>query len=259
MLGFLRGVRSLFSVLLVVAFFMVGALVLRLGVVPAVWLFPRRQLRLASWMMKFMSRGILGCVSIGGGRVRRSGSLDASGPVVIVANHQGLTDILQATLLARDQVPAFVTRRRYARFVPVVSACIRLVRCPIVDPRRDPRGALDTIGRAARELPHGLLIFPEGHRSRDGALRPFHGRGLETLLRERPSPVQLVLNDGVWRARTFVDAFFRVHLIDAWSEVLGPFEVPRDPDQLPRFVDGLRETLDRRLAEHRREDATTRP
>jgi 1-acyl-sn-glycerol-3-phosphate acyltransferase len=144
-----------------------------------------------------------------------------------------------------------VARRRYARFVPLVSACMRLLGCPIVDPKRDPAGAVEAVRRGARELPHGLLIFPEGHRSRDGAIRPFRTAGLETALRERRTPVYLVVNDGVWRVRRLADLLFRVHLIDARSEVMGPFEPPADDAALPEFIAELRRTLVDRLAELR--------
>jgi 1-acyl-sn-glycerol-3-phosphate acyltransferase len=150
-----------------------------------------------------------------------------------------------------------VSRRRYSRFVPLVAQCIRLLYSPIVDPKRDPQGAVEAIRRGARELPHGLVIFPEGHRSRDGAIRPFRTKGLETILGERRSPVYLVLNEGVWRGRRFTDLLFRVHLIDVWSEVMGPFEPPADDTALPEFIQGLRRTLVDRLAEIRA--AGTRP
>jgi len=174
----------------------------------------------------------------------------------VVANHQSLLDICQATLLAQPRVPAFVARRRYAHFVPLVSQCIRLLGSPIVDPKGDPAGSVEAVRRGARELPHGILIFPEGHRSLDGAIRPFHSAGLKTILGARRTPVYLVLNEGVWRVRRLADLLFRVHLIDAYSEVLGPFEPPQDPAEQPAFVRNLRDTLVARLEQHR---ASTRP
>ena len=62
----------------------------------------------------------------------------------------------------------------------------------------------------------------------------------------------LVLNEGVWRVATFADLLFRVHRIDAYSEVLGPFEPPQDPAARPAFVRMLRDTLVARLDELRR-------
>ncbi len=253
MLSVIRGARSLFAVLLVGFYFLLGSPPLRLVVLPGARLFPRHRFLLVSVFMKAMCHGILGLLRLGGAHVRRRGTLPTSSPVIVVANHQSLVDICQVTLLAKPRVPAFVTRRRYARFVPLVSASIRLLGSPVVDPRRDPAGAVEAVRRGVRELPHGILIFPEGHRSVDGAIRPFRTAGLEIALRERRVPVYLVLNEGTWRVRRLADLFFRVHLIDALSEVAGPFEPPADDAGLPEFIDGLRRRLVERLAEVRSE------
>jgi 1-acyl-sn-glycerol-3-phosphate acyltransferase len=250
-LAVLRGARSLLAVLLIAGQFAVGSVVLRLVVLPGAWLFPSQRFRLVSAFMKAMCHSLAAELTVGGARFRRMGTLPTDKPVVIVANHQSLLDILQVTLLARPRVPAFVARRRYARFVPLVSACIRLLGCPIVDPKHDPTGSIDAIRRGARELPHGLLIFPEGHRSLDGAIRRFRPAGLEAILEERRCPVYLVVNDGVFRVRRLADLLFRAHLIDARAEVLGPFEPPLDPARVPGFVAELREALVARLAERR--------
>jgi len=251
MLSVIRGARSLLSVLLVGLYFLLMSPVLRLVVVPGAWLFPRHRQLLVSWFMKAMSAGILGLLRLGGGHARRRGTIPTAAPVLVVANHQALLDICQITLMAHPRVPAFVTRRRYVRFVPLVSQCIRLLDSPIVDPKRDPAGAVEAIRRGARELRHGIMIFPEGHRSVDGAIRPFRAAGLETSLRERRTPVYLVLNEGVWRVRRLADLLFRVHLIDARSEVMGPFEPPADDSALLGFIQGLRQILVDRLAEIR--------
>jgi 1-acyl-sn-glycerol-3-phosphate acyltransferase len=254
-----RGARSLTSVLLVGLLFLLMSPVLRLLVVPGSWLVPRQRFLLITVFMKAMSAAILNLLRLGGASVRRLGALPTSSPVLVVANHQALLDICQIALLAHPRVPAYVTRRRYARFVPLVSQCIRLLGSPIVDPKRDPQGSVAAIRQGARDLPHGVIIFPEGHRSQDGEIRPFRSAGIETILTERPMPVYLVLNEGVWRVRRLSDLLFRVHLIDAYSEVIGPFEPPAEADQLPRFIRSLRATLVSRLAELRREGLPSRP
>jgi 1-acyl-sn-glycerol-3-phosphate acyltransferase len=251
MLDAFRAVRSLFSVLLVGVLFLLGSLVLRLWILPTLWLRPRDRVRLGSLFMKGMSGGILGLLQLGGARVRRRGSIPTGSPVAIVANHQSLLDITQIALLARPRSPAFVARKRYARFVPHVSATMRLLGCPIVDPRRDPAGAVEAVRQAARELPHGLVIFPEGHRSVDGRVRPFRTAGLEAMLAERRLPLYVVVNEGTWRVRRLADLLFRVHLVDAYAEVLGPWEPPADPEKLRELAQELRRVIVDRLADLR--------
>jgi 1-acyl-sn-glycerol-3-phosphate acyltransferase len=250
-LAALRAVRSFVSMLLVGAYFTLGSIVLRLGVIPTTWLWPQHRYAITSPYFKAMARGIFALLTLGGARFRRRGVLPTATPIVVVANHQALTDILQASLLGRPFAPAFVSRTRYARFVPLVSATIRLLGCPLVDPKRNPRGALEAIRQGGRELPHGLLIFPEGHRSVDGTVRPFHQAGLQALLEAKRVPVYLVVNEGAWRVRTFLDLLYRVHLLDASSEVLGPLEIPEDPLEIPAFIARCREIIVARLVELR--------
>ena len=259
MLAFIRGARSLLSVVLVGLSFIPGSLVFRLLILPTVWLFPKLRFRLVSLFMHGISWVIVTLLSLGGARFRRVGALPTASPVLVVGNHQALLDICQIALMSQPRVPAFVARRRYARFVPLVSACIRLLGCPIVDPKRDPAGSVEAIRRGASDLPHGLIIFPEGHRSRDGEIRPFRTTGLETILQTRPMPVYLVLSDGLWRGGRFADLLFRVHLIDAVTEAMGPFEPPTEPEELHGFVLGLRQKLVARLAERRQQACPPAP
>ena len=251
MITALRSLRSFLAVLAVGGLFALGSPVLRLYVLPTAWFLPERRFELVSWFMKWMSRNIFRLLSLGGARIRRSGRVPTETPVVVVANHQSLLDICQATLLSDPFVPAFVTRRRYARFVPLVSASVRMLGSPLIDPKRDARRALEIIRTTVRELPHGILIFPEGHRTRDGEVQPFHAGGLQVLLEDRPTPVYLVVNEGTWQVRRLADTLFNLPLVDARAEVLGPFEPPEDPKEIPGFVKGLREKVATRLREMR--------
>jgi 1-acyl-sn-glycerol-3-phosphate acyltransferase len=252
MLELLRGLRSFVSMVLVGTYFVLGSLALRLVVIPATWFFPRWRYPITSRYLKIMAGGIFALLTLGGAHFRRRGTIPTASPVVIIANHQSLVDILQVALMGQPLAPAYVTRTRYARWVPLVSATVRLLGCPLVDPEMDPRGALKVIRQSARELPHGLLIFPEGHRSRDGEVRPFRTAGLEVMLRARRVPVYLVVSDGGWRVAGFLDLLYRVHLIDYDSEVLGPFEIPEGTTRLSAFIDAMRQTITGRLAERRR-------
>ena len=251
----LRAILSLISVALVGLAWLVLALPLRLVVVPGSWLFPRYRPRLISLYVKVLSWATFTLLRVGGGRFRRRGVLPTGSPIYVVANHQALLDTMQAALLGQPYAPAFVTRYRYARFIPQVSVCIRLLGGPLValDVRKSPGGSIDALRRAARELTHALLIYPEGHRTKTGEVGRFRGAGFEAMLRERRLPVYVIINDGLWRAPRFADGVLRVHLMDGWSEVVGKFEPPEKDSDLPAFIDHLRGVIVERLAAHRAE------
>jgi 1-acyl-sn-glycerol-3-phosphate acyltransferase len=138
--------------------------------------------------------------------------------------------------------PKFVTRRRYARFVPAVSLSVRLAGCPVIEPR-ERMGALAVMQRTSRDDPHGILIFPEGHRSRDGEIGPFRAAGTLVALTERRRPVYLAVSDGFWTCCRLVDFLFNVHKIRGETEVLGPFDPPQAPEELAGFVEHLRQLM----------------
>jgi 1-acyl-sn-glycerol-3-phosphate acyltransferase len=247
----LRRLRSALSLVLTLLWFVPGGLVLFLAVVPFGLLVPSRALRAASWYVKMMSTMILGCLRLGGARFAMRGVLPTAEPCLVVANHQSLVDICLLILMSHPLTVAFIARSRYAA-VPVVGTSIRMVGCPVIDPKRDPKGALAVIADAARALRHGLLIFPEGHRTRDGEVLPWRTGGLMAILSARRLPVYLAVTDGLWRSRRLVDFALRVHQLRGETEVLGPFEPPGDPAELPAFLERLRGAMVGHLAEMRR-------
>jgi 1-acyl-sn-glycerol-3-phosphate acyltransferase len=239
-------VRSVLSLLLIGVLFLAGALVQRLVVWPAAHLWPARRWAIVSVFMRAISAGIFAILRLGGARARRHGRIPTGSAVLVVMNHQSLLDIPTVVLLSRPHSPAFVTRRLYTRFVPVVALCTRLIGCPAIEPR-SRRQALREIENAARMQDHGLLIFPEGHRTPDGEVQPWRTAGLEAMLRARAMPVYLVVTDGFWRTRRLSDFVWNVAAIDGITEVLGPFDPPPDPAALPEFAAGLRARMVERL------------
>jgi 1-acyl-sn-glycerol-3-phosphate acyltransferase len=247
----LSAARSAASVLGIVLWLLLfGVPVLHLLVIPATWVFRSRRLAWVSAYMKLMSNGIFALLRLGGAHFTRNGVLPTESPILIVMNHQSLVDILTGIVMARADVPAFVTRRRYAYGIPVISPCVRLVGSPVIDPKRARLTAIGLIEQTARENARSFLIFPEGHRSPDGRLLPFKSAGVQAVLRGRRMPVYLVVTDGASTARRFVDIVFNVDGLRGHSEVLGPFEPPADAE-VGEFVSGLREQMAARLAARR--------
>ena len=254
--GLLRPLRGALSLLAVVLWFAVNAPLCYLVALPLGAAWPSRRRTIVSLFMRHMSRGILFLFELGGARFVRRGVLRTAGPSLVLMNHQSQLDIPIAVLMGRPYVPAFVPRALYTRwYIPLVAPSIWLLRCPVVDPRRDARGALDAMRVAGREQQHGLVVFPEGHRSLDGEVRPFRSAGTIAALAERRLPVYLVVLDGLWEGRRFVDFLANVPKLRGETEVLGPFEPPADEADLPGFVEECRGRIVAHLQDMRRRRA----
>lgn len=247
----INSVRSALSLLGIMLWFVVPGLpYLYLAIVPATWIWPRKRPALVSSYMKFICGGILAILRLGGARFTRTGRIPTLPPSLVLMNHQSLVDILTVTLMAKPHVPAFVTRVRYSRFIPLVSPCIRLLGCPVIDPR-EPRKALSEVREKTRSQERAILVFPEGHRTTDGEIQPFRAGGTQAVLGARRMPVYLVVTDGLWQGRRFVDFVFNVHLMRGTTEVLGPFAPPEREEDVPAFLERMRETMIARLRERR--------
>lgn len=246
----LRQIRSALSLLLTLFVFVPGGLYLYLVLIPATALFPGRAKRWRAAFIHGMAHSLLAGLRVGGARFRRIGHIPTEGPCVVVGNHQSLADPAVLISMSKPWVPAFVARERYGK-VPVVAESMRWAQCPLIDPTRDARGAVVAIAAAAGRLEHGLLIFPEGHRTLDGEVRPFRSSGLIAILTTRRMPVYLAVTDGLWVNRRLVDFVFNIHKMHGVTEILGPFAPPEEEAAIPAFVDGLRDTLVGHLAQMR--------
>ncbi len=248
----LAAIRSGFGVVVLLVWMVLGGTYQRLVVYPLVFLWPKRRPLLTSRYFRGMSHGILLCMRLGGARLRRSGMVSTASPVLVIMNHQSLLDIPTVGLMCSPLVPLFVTRKRYHYGIPAVSPCLRLMGCPVIQPR-DRTASLRTMRGAARDLEHGMLVFAEGHRSRDGEVQPFQTAGVLTVLRERRMPVCVVVTDGFWSTRRLIDSVFGLGRIRGETEVVGVFEPPADDAALTAFLGQLRETMIEHLALMRRQ------
>jgi len=97
-----------------------------------------------------------------------------------------------------------------------------------------------------------LLIYAEGHRSRDGQIGPFMRRGPRLILSQAKRPVYIIVADGMWGARTFTDALIRLGGSRVRVRIVGPF-VPPSPDSASEFLDHLHDAMVEALAELRRD------
>jgi 1-acyl-sn-glycerol-3-phosphate acyltransferase len=104
---------------------------------------------------------------------------------VIVANHQGFSDVVVLSTVLGELAPRYVAKVELARGWPSVSYMLRASGSAVID-RRKPLAAIaeiERLGHDAREHGWTVAIFPEGTRAKDGMPREWKSRGIAALLR----------------------------------------------------------------------------
>ncbi|MCL2214817.1 MAG: 1-acyl-sn-glycerol-3-phosphate acyltransferase [Treponema sp.] len=98
--------------------------------------------------------------------------------VCFVSNHVGYFDIV--LLLAYCGRPFGFVAKKELLFFPFLNVWIYLLGGLFID-RGNIRKAVRTINKGVRHIKSGggMLIFPEGHRSKDRGLLPFHSGSLK--------------------------------------------------------------------------------
>ncbi|AOW08874.1 lysophospholipid acyltransferase family protein [Flavobacterium gilvum] len=110
-------------------------------------------------------------------------------PVIFVANHQSLYDIIAIIWFLRRYHPKFVSKKELGKGVPSVSFNLRHGGSVLID-RKDPKQAIPTIKKIADYIEkhkRSAVIFPEGTRSRNGIPKEFAQTGLKILCKNTPS------------------------------------------------------------------------
>lgn len=235
--------------------FLVADLVQRFVIGPWIWIRPsRRTAILSGWIQALAWMCTRPIATIGGAHIPVPPQVPFEPGVLIVMNHQSLFDIPMVVESARPGHPRILTRKRYTRWIPLISHMLRLYQYPIVDPRGNPseiRASLDEIRRAARTSEVPLALFPEGTRTKDGEIGRFRKNGLKAILQARPWNVYVLVVDGFWRVAKFKDFIEGISKLRGRLELAGILEWT-DPEADPDpFIDEIRATMVRGLVEIR--------
>jgi 1-acyl-sn-glycerol-3-phosphate acyltransferase len=101
-----------------------------------------------------------------------------NGGVCFVSNHNGFFDI--AVLLAYCGRPFGFVAKKELLYIPFLNYWIYMLGGLFID-RGKVRSAIKTINKGGERLKNGggMLIFPEGHRSKGNGLLPFHAGSLK--------------------------------------------------------------------------------
>ena len=154
--------------------------------------FLSRSDRFPSGIMRWWGKNF---IRIGGWEVRVGGLEHLpSGGAILVANHQSLVDI-PLVIAAVPREVRFLAKRELGR-IPLFGYAMRKAGNLFID-REDPRDAVHLVRDATQRFDRGqvVVIFPEGTRSRDGAVGEFKP-GAFYLARKKGVPLLPVLLDG---------------------------------------------------------------
>jgi len=141
---------------------------------------------------------LVGCMRILGASIKIEGCFDelpSDRPLIFAANHQSMYDLPPIFWYLRKVHPKFVVKKELGKGIPTISYNIRRGGSVMID-RKNPKQAVTEIkklGQLIQEKKLGAFIFPEGTRSRSGAMKPFKAAGLEALLQSAPDALLVPL------------------------------------------------------------------
>lgn len=127
-------------------------------------------------------------------------------PIIFVANHQSLYDIIAMIWFLRKFHPKFVSKKELGKGIPSVSYNLRHGGSVLID-RKDPKQAIPIIKNLAEYIEkhnRSAVIFPEGTRSKTGVPKEFAQSGLKILCKHAPSAfvVPISINNS-WKMAKF--------------------------------------------------------
>jgi 1-acyl-sn-glycerol-3-phosphate acyltransferase len=110
-------------------------------------------------------------------------------PLIFVANHQSMYDIIGMIWFLRKFHPKFVSKKELGSGIPSVSYNLRNGGSVLID-RKDPKQAIPAIKGLSEYIEKNIrtaVIFPEGTRSKTGKPKEFAQSGLKILCKYAPS------------------------------------------------------------------------
>jgi 1-acyl-sn-glycerol-3-phosphate acyltransferase len=135
-------------------------------------------------------------------KVENRESIPKGVPIIFVANHQGLYDIIGLIWFLRKFHPKFVSKIELGKGVPSVSYNLRHGGNVLID-RKEPKLAIPIIKGLSEYIEitkRSAVIFPEGTRSKTGKPKEFAQSGLKILCKYAPSAyvVPITINNS-WK------------------------------------------------------------
>lgn len=181
-------------------------------------------------------------------RVITKTNLPTERPIIFIANHQSMFDIVGMIWFLRKNFPIFVSKIELAKGIPSISYNLQKSGAALID-RQDGKQAIMEISKLAKlieETKFAACIFPEGTRSRTGALKPFATGGVAILVKKAPNALVVpiaIKNTGKLNPKGIFPLSSFVHL--SWT-ILEPIE-PKGKT-IDEIVEVAKSSIDRELS-----------
>jgi 1-acyl-sn-glycerol-3-phosphate acyltransferase len=175
---------------------------------------------------------------------------------LVVCNHQSLADIpVLAVTLPGSQL-RFVAKRRLRRLVPYVSRNLRYGRSALISRTGDLRDGTNQMRRLAGLAREGIcpVVFPEGTRSRTGAVGEFFAGAVRIVLEEHPMPVLSVALDGGWRISRVHQLFINLRGNHYRARPLTLYPAPRGKREIGEMLVRIKAEITAQVDAWREED-----
>jgi 1-acyl-sn-glycerol-3-phosphate acyltransferase len=153
-----------------------------------IWGYPVRKK-----VVDVLNFGLLYGLWILGTRITFSGfeKIPQNRPLIIVANHQSLLDIVAIVVGFRRNHPKFISKVELGKGIPSVSYNLRHGGSVLIDRKKGAQSVKDImmLGKHIEATNYSASIFPEGTRTKNGLVKTFQPAGIASLVRTAPSAV----------------------------------------------------------------------
>ncbi len=153
---------------------------------------------------RFLMYRIVDCVILLGHlRVELSGREKLpAGRFLLVSNHRSACDPFVTTYMLKDRQLSYISKEENFH-IPIAGKLLLPCCCLSID-RENPRNALVTVNAAAELLKNdtvSMVVYPEGTRSKDCTLLPFHSSVFK-IAQRAGVPIVVMTVEGAEKARS---------------------------------------------------------
>jgi 1-acyl-sn-glycerol-3-phosphate acyltransferase len=172
-------------------------------------------------------------------------------PALVISNHQSMLDIPFVVWALPQHDVRFVAKEQLGRGVPLVAPSLRYGRHAIISRTSHFAETREALMRLARAPGASPAVFPEGTRSRDGSLGPFHVSAVRVLAGASDLPVLALAVDGGQLLRGLLQ-LHRVGGVRYRVRLLGVHPHPKGREETLRLLARIRADIAAQQAEWRR-------